>query len=116
MGHHYCRQAFRRGTGGYRLDSTPEEQENHHANVWGWNGNSVAPTLRPSFLVKPEFGVPYRLHCFIRNGQIDLCADSTVTLHPNPKPCRDLPIARPKAVRKVVRTRARKPRKKARRQ
>jgi hypothetical protein len=111
MEHHYCRQAFRRGAGGYRLNSTPEEQQNHQANVWGWDGNSDAPTLQPSFLVRPEFGVPYRLHCFIRQGCIDLCNDSTVTLHPNPQPCRDRPIAR----RKAIRMRAGKKAKKARR-
>jgi hypothetical protein len=87
MVHHYARQAFRRGEFGHRTDATPEEIASHRANVWGWDGNTEAPTLNPSFLV--EHGVPYRMHSFLRAGRLELCGDSTVALHPSPVPCRD---------------------------
>ena len=76
--HHYERQAFRRGRNGHRLDATPEEVAKDYANVWGWDGNTAAPTILPSFLAKK--GRPYCLHSFLRGGKLELCGDSTVTL------------------------------------
>lgn len=84
MNHHYERQAFRRGQFGHRLDATEEEKATNRANVWGWDG-SQAPTLTPSFLAHE--GRPYRMHSFLKAGQLELCGDSTVTLVPNPVPC-----------------------------
>lgn len=87
MEHHYARQAFRRGPSGYRLDSTPEEQAQNFANVWGWDGDTAAPTLTPSYLVHE--GVPFRMHSYLTKGQLQLLADSTVVHHPAPKQCKD---------------------------
>lgn len=76
--HHYERQAFRRGAFGHRLDATPDEIANDRANVWGWDGNTAAPTLTPSYLAYKHR--PYRLHSFLRAGRIELCGDSSVVL------------------------------------
>jgi hypothetical protein len=93
MVHHYERQAFRLGSSGYRLDATEDEKANDRANVWGWDGNRDAPTLSPSFLALMEKNGnairPYQAHFFLRAGKIDLCGDSTVSLHPSPVPCGD---------------------------
>lgn len=83
--HHYERQGFRLGTHGHRLDATEEERRTDRANVWGWDGSDSAPTITPSFLA--DHGRPYRMHSFLRDGQLDLCGDSTVVLHPNPRRC-----------------------------
>lgn len=83
--HHYERQAFQRGGATHRPNATPEEKATNRANVWGWNGDQNAPTIEPSFLAAE--GRPYRLHSFLRGGKLDLCGDSTVTLHPNPQQC-----------------------------
>lgn len=87
MKHHYERQAFRLGNHGHRLDADDEMKATNRANVWGWDGDREAPTITPSFLAAE--GRPYRLHSFIRSGQLDLCGDSTVTPHPRPVPCED---------------------------
>jgi hypothetical protein len=87
MVHRYERQGFRRGAFGHRLDATPEEIAGDRANVWGWDGNEAAPTITPSFLAAHDR--PYVMHSFLRAGKLDLCGDSTVTLHPAPVPCRD---------------------------
>lgn len=84
MNHHYERQPFRRGDFGHRLDATPQEIAEGRANVWGWDGNA-APTLSPSFLAKVDR--PYSLHCYVRQGRIELCSDSTVALDPAPGNC-----------------------------
>lgn len=93
MAHHYERQAFRRGSFGHRLDATAEEKASDRANVWGWDGNRAAPTLSPSYLAldvkNGERIRPYRMHSFLRAGRIELCGDSTVSLHPAPVACRD---------------------------
>jgi hypothetical protein len=98
--HCYERQAFRLGKFGHRLDGTPKEIKEDCANVWGWDGNREAPTLRPSFLGKRD---RYRIHLHLTAGKIDLCGDSTLVLAPNPVPCRDrddwktMPAAKPEA-------------------
>lgn len=94
MEHHYERQGFRLGASGHRLDATPEDIADDKANLWGWDGNREAPTLTPSFLAqernkKGEIIRPYRMHSFLRAGQIDLCGDSTVVLAPSPVMCWD---------------------------
>lgn len=93
MAHHYERQGFRLGGSGHRLNATEEEKANDRANVWGWDGNREAPTILPSFLaldVKDGKKLrPYRMHSFLRAGQLELCGDSTVRLHPSPAPCVD---------------------------
>lgn len=86
MVHNYERQGFRRGKFGHRLDATPREIKDNCANVWGWDGNEAAPTLTPSFLA--AHGRPYVMHSFMRAGRLELCADSTVALHPSPVACR----------------------------
>lgn len=86
MVHHYERQAFRRGYFGHRLDATQQEIAENKANVWGWDGNTDAPTLSPSFLAAARR--PYVMHSFLRAGRLELCGDSTVTIEPNPLPCR----------------------------
>lgn len=80
--HHYERQAFRRGGAGHRLDATQEEKASNRANVWGWDGNTTAPTIMPSFLAST--GRPYIMHSFLRGGRLDLCGDSTVALSTQP--------------------------------
>lgn len=105
MVHDYERQAFRRGAFGHRFDATPQEIADDKANVWGWDGNTAAPTLAPSFLAVAHR--PYRLHSFLTAGQLQLCGDSTVTLHPNPTPCSDRP-ARAAKPRRKARPRSRK--------
>jgi len=85
MVHHYERQAFRLGSFGHRLDATPQEIAEDKANVWGWDGNVSAPTLTPSFLAKAHR--PYVFHMFLKQGKIELCADSTVSLDPVPTSC-----------------------------
>lgn len=85
--HHYERQAFRRGAAGHRLNATPEEIAEDRAHVWGWDGNTEAPTLTPSFLA--EQGRPYRLHSYVRAGTLDVLSDSTCTLS-HATPCWDV--------------------------
>lgn len=50
-------------------------------NGWDWNGSLEAPTLAPSILITygeaPPPDRPATCHCFIRNGQIEFCGDST---------------------------------------
>lgn len=87
MVHHYERQAFRRGAFGHRPNATPEEIRSDRANVWGWDGNTEAPSLTPSFLAKQ--GRPYLMHAYLTAGQLVLCGDSTITLHPNPQQCEE---------------------------
>jgi hypothetical protein len=94
MEHHYERIGFRAGAFGHRLDATAEEVADDCANVWGWDGNRESPTLQPSFLAvevdkKGRTARPYRAHLFVRDGKIELCGDSTVTLHSDPQPCWD---------------------------
>jgi hypothetical protein len=86
--HHYERQAFRRGAFGHRLDATKEEIDDDRANVWGWDGNTEAPTLTPSYLAKKHR--PYCMHSFLRRGRLDLCGDSTVALSAA-QPCWGVP-------------------------
>jgi hypothetical protein len=83
----YERQAFRLGSYGHRLDATEQEIKENKANVWGWDGNKEAPTLRPSFLAREKR--PYTLHSFLTNGKLELCADSSVVIIPNPTSCWD---------------------------
>jgi len=85
MVHQYERQAFRLGNFGHRLDATEEEKRSDRANVWGWDGNREAPSITPSFLARE--GRPYVMHSFLRAGQLELCADSTVILNAAPAPC-----------------------------
>lgn len=76
--HHYERQAFRRGGPGLRPGATAEEIAGNKANIWGWNGETEAITVSPSFLAAE--GRPYRLHSFLTRGALELCGDSTVVL------------------------------------
>jgi len=74
------------GMATYRIDGGPEPVRvvqpfrrgpPHYENgrpMWGWDGREPV-TLTPSFDV-PTKG--WRLHCFLVDGQIRLCADSTV--------------------------------------
>jgi hypothetical protein len=92
MEHRYELQPFARGGNRTRPGATPEQIANDEANIWGWDGNASSPTLTPSFLASEvnKQGAtirPYRAHWFLRSGRLDLCSDSTVTLHPNPVPC-----------------------------
>lgn len=87
MVHQYERQAFRRGAFGHRLDATAEEIKADCANVWGWDGNTEAPTLTPSYLAEKHR--PYRMHSFLRAGQLELCSDSTLALASRVAHCRD---------------------------
>lgn len=53
--------------------------------AWGWNGDYARPTLTPSVVVRWRNGdgddVPERVcHCFIRDGRIEFCSDSTHAL------------------------------------
>jgi Family of unknown function (DUF6527) len=89
MVHTYERQGFRRGKFGHRKNATRQEVADNRANVWGWDGNTVAPTLTPSFLAAQ--GRPYRLHSYITQGQLVLCADSTVQAVKAPVQCTDYP-------------------------
>lgn len=94
MDHHYERQAFRRGSHGHRLNATDKEKQDDCANVWGWDGNEQQPTVLPSFLAMETNKEgkrirPYRMHSFFKQGRLELCGDSTVTLHPAPTPCLD---------------------------
>lgn len=75
--HHFERQPFARGGPTHRPGATPEEIAANRANIWGWDGNTEAPTITPSFLAAE--GRPYRMHSFIRAGKLDLCGDSTVS-------------------------------------
>jgi hypothetical protein len=97
MAHHYERQGFRLGGSGHRLDASAEDIKQDRANIWGWDGNREAPTLTPSYLAldvkNGETIRPYRMHSFLRSGRIELCGDSTVTLHPSPAACVDRPDA-----------------------
>lgn len=92
MVHHYELQRFRLGSFGHRKNASAQEIAENKANVWGWDGNREQPTLRASFLgqERDDKGKqirPYRVHLFLTAGKIELCGDSTVTLHPNPLPC-----------------------------
>ena len=92
MTHHYEMQRFRLGASGHRLNATPGEIADDRAHVWGWDGNREAPTLRPSFLgmendKKGRRIRPYRMHSYLTSGRLEILADSTVVLHPNPVPC-----------------------------
>jgi len=94
MWHYYERQPFRRGAAGHRRNATPQEIAEDHANVWGWDGSVTAPTVLPSFLalaIKNGTRLrPYQLHSFLRAGRLELCADSTVILDPDPQSCWDV--------------------------
>lgn len=85
MRHQYERQAFRRGEFGHRLNASAEEIASNRANVWGWDGNEATPTLTPSYLAFEER--EYRMHSFLRAGQLELCGDSTVVLASAPVSC-----------------------------
>lgn len=85
MKHQYERQAFRLGDFGHRLNASAEDIAANRANVWGWDGNLEAPTLTPSYLAHEER--EYRMHSFLRAGQLDLCGDSTVVLANPAVPC-----------------------------
>jgi hypothetical protein len=80
--HHYERQLFRRGGPGYRKNASEADKASNRANVWGWNENQARPTLTPSFLANRsgDASLGYTLHSYVRDGRLDLCGDSTVTL------------------------------------
>lgn len=82
--HHYERQAFARGGPTHRPGATAKQIADNEANIWGWGGNTSAPTILPSFLAAE--GRPYRLHSHLRGGKLELCNDSTVTLS-SERPC-----------------------------
>ena len=55
-----------------------------HPKAWGWNGSTDAPTLTPSVLITyGDIGGglpkdrPAVCHCFVRDGRIEFCGDST---------------------------------------
>jgi len=46
-------------------------------NVWGWDGNRVAPTLTPSYRCKfPWKGTNFDVHLYLTAGRLDLQGDS----------------------------------------
>lgn len=90
--HYYERQAFVKGKSRHRRNATPEEIAEDKANLWGWDGNTDAPTLQPSFLAqekdkKGNVIRPYRMHSYLTGGKLVLCNDSTVVVDPSPKNC-----------------------------
>lgn len=92
MEHRYEGQHFWHGPQRRYRDATPEEIEDDRANVWGWDGDRAVPSLTPSFLgvekdKKGRVIRPYRLHSYLTRGKLDVLSDSTVILHPDPRPC-----------------------------
>ncbi len=63
-----------------------------HSVPWGWDGNRDAPTIHGSLGAFPVWegkptGRDYNAHLHVVRGRIELCADATVILHPNPEHC-----------------------------
>lgn len=102
--HSYYMQPFARDGPKHRVGSSPEEQKQDRANIWGWDGDKVAPSVMPSFLV-PGYkegdrvliggqvsimSFRARVHLFLRAGRIELCSDSQVVVAPDPVPCREV--------------------------
>lgn len=82
--HHYEMQSFARDGPKTKPGATPEDIANDRANIWGWDGDTLHPTLTPSFLgpetdKKGNVIRPFRIHLFLTKGAISLCSDSTVT-------------------------------------
>ena len=45
--------------------------------IWAWDGNRESPTLTPSFLYDAR--PAGKLHLFVKNGKLDILADTTVS-------------------------------------
>lgn len=59
----FTTQPFRQGVWGYDEAGKP---------VWAWDGRTEDPSMGT------ETGIVF--HCYLSNGKIDLCSDSTVRL------------------------------------